>query len=323
MKSTHLFFALLLSCSSPKSPPPKEQPASKPAATKPSPKTKAAPAEWTKASGIPAVDLLGVSFLNEKEASVVGDIGPGNGPILHTQNAGESWIVGTTTAEILTDVSFDGEKGAAVGYAGHIAVSNDAARSWKVVMRDEQTILRGVARRGDIIVAVGDQTLLVSTDAGASFTAMPLPSSIELQDVILWSDSESAAVSSEGHILLTKDLWKTHSEKILSRGPFFSVAHTSKNICAAGGNNITCVDEALQPTVLFVDETFELFDIAADGGRLLAVGAKGLILYSTDGVDWIKQTSNTTEDLFAVSIRNKHAIIVGAKGTILSKPLAP
>jgi photosystem II stability/assembly factor-like uncharacterized protein len=317
---TQLLALFLLSCSSPptKPNPPATQAKPSTTAAASNPIKKEATFVWKKATGIPPIDLLAVSFVNDKEASVVGDIGPGNGPILHTQNAGETWIVGTTTAEILTDVSFDAKQGAVVGYAGHIAVSEDAARSWKVIHRDENTILRGVARYKNTIVAVGDQALWVSTDAGKTLNAIELKRPLELQDVILWSETESAAVSSDGDILITNDLWKSHKETDANGAPFFSVARTQHNVCGAGPDSINCVNQEMKVASRWNELGLEFFDIAFDGNKGVAVGAAGTLYTSSNGgADWKKEDPNTKEDLFAVAIRGQHIIAVGAKGTIV------
>jgi photosystem II stability/assembly factor-like uncharacterized protein len=309
----------LLSCSSTSNEP-------APSVTKPTPPIKketSSPApSWRKSLGAPPVDLLGVSFLSDKEASIVADMGPGNGPVLHTQNAGDTWIIGTTATEILTDVSFDSAKGAAVGYAGQISLTEDGARSWKVMRRDEETILRGVARRDDVIVAVGESALLVSKDAGKSFEAIPLREPLALQEVILWSDTESAAVTSGGELIVTKDLWKTFIKNPLTKEPLFGLARLGTQLCAVGGRGlIICVGEDNEPKIIPSGVNIDLFDVAFADKHGVAVGAKGTILTTKDNLGWAKEESGSTEDLFSVAARGVRMIAVGTNGTILVRNL--
>jgi photosystem II stability/assembly factor-like uncharacterized protein len=318
-----LFSLIFLSCSSPTEK--KTSPAPKKTAIAPTPpikkiQTEPAPS-WKKSTGTPSVDLFGVSFLSDKEASVVADMAPGNGPVLHTQDAGVSWVIGTTATEILTDVSFDGKKGAAVGYAGQISTTEDGARSWKVARRDEETILRGVARRGDIIVAVGDNSLLVSKDAGQNFEASELKEPLEIEDVFLWSDSDCAAVTSDGSLLTTNDLWKTYTKKQLTKEPLFGVARYENQLYAVGGKGSIIVVGEKDAKTLPAPVSVDLFDVAFDGKFGVIVGTKGTILTSKNGQSWLKEDVAEKEDLSAVAVHGNRAIVVGTRGTILSRTL--
>jgi hypothetical protein len=54
------------------------------------------------------------------------------------------------------------------------------------------------------------------------------------------------------------------------------------------------------------------------GGKYLAVGAGGAILTSADAITWQQQTSNTTNDLYAVANSMGVFVATGANGTILT-----
>jgi hypothetical protein len=52
--------------------------------------------------------------------------------------------------------------------------------------------------------------------------------------------------------------------------------------------------------------------------KFVAVGTNGTIITSTDGDDWVLQSSGTTETLYNVRYLNSKIIIVGANGTLLT-----
>jgi len=53
-------------------------------------------------------------------------------------------------------------------------------------------------------------------------------------------------------------------------------------------------------------------------GIFVAVGEKGTILTSQDGVTWITRTSGVTSNLYRVTHGNSTFVVVGEKGTILT-----
>jgi hypothetical protein len=66
---------------------------------------------------------------------------------------------------------------------------------------------------------------------------------------------------------------------------------------------------------------FGFFDgVTYGNGLFVAVGAKGTILTSPDGVSWTPRTSGTDSSLFGVTYGNGLFVAVGAKGTILTSP---
>ena len=63
-------------------------------------------------------------------------------------------------------------------------------------------------------------------------------------------------------------------------------------------------------------------DIAWVNGKFLAVGRKGIILTSVDGVKWTRQDSGITEDLVGIAGGNGQFMVVGKLGTVLRSPNA-
>lgn len=62
----------------------------------------------------------------------------------------------------------------------------------------------------------------------------------------------------------------------------------------------------------------DLLDVTYDGNQFVAVGAGGVILTSTYGFNWTKQTSNTTADLTAVAYGDGTYVAVGKGGVVLT-----
>ena len=62
----------------------------------------------------------------------------------------------------------------------------------------------------------------------------------------------------------------------------------------------------------------ELKAIAESDGLLITVGEEGIILTSSNGLDWTEQTSGVTSDLLGVEYKNQKYITVGWTGVILT-----
>ena len=68
--------------------------------------------------------------------------------------------------------------------------------------------------------------------------------------------------------------------------------------------------------------TTDLNSVAFLGATYVVVGDAGVILTSSDAVNWTQRTSGTTEDLYDITISIDDGIyaIVGDNGTILTSP---
>jgi hypothetical protein len=63
-----------------------------------------------------------------------------------------------------------------------------------------------------------------------------------------------------------------------------------------------------------------LSSITYGNGTFVAVGGSGTILTSTDGIDWIRQSTADPTSLFGVAFGNGNFVAVGFGGTILLSP---
>ena len=63
-----------------------------------------------------------------------------------------------------------------------------------------------------------------------------------------------------------------------------------------------------------------LFGVAYGDGLFVAVGDRGIILTSPDGVDWTAQTSGTDHDLNGVTYGDGLFVAVGDRSIILTSP---
>ncbi|GFO55375.1 hypothetical protein GMSM_23820 [Geomonas sp. Red276] len=66
--------------------------------------------------------------------------------------------------------------------------------------------------------------------------------------------------------------------------------------------------------------TASLYDVAWSGNSFVAVGGEGTVLTSPDGGIWTRQQSGTSRDLYAVAWTGNVFVAVGGEGTIATSP---
>ncbi len=106
-------------------------------------------------------------------------IGGEYGQLMESTDAGDSWHVlyrhpeeNGDVAPTLFDITFEGERGYAVGQAGLVLRSDDAGRTWRSMPTSTEASLFAVATIGqDKVFAVGQRTAMFSVTGGASWEA--------------------------------------------------------------------------------------------------------------------------------------------------------
>ncbi len=100
-----------------------------------------------------------------------------------------------------------------------------------------------------------------------------------------------------------------------------SVAHGSGLFVAVGerGTILTSPD-GVSWTARASGTDEWLWGVAYGNGRFVAVGGGGAILTSPDGVTWTQRTSLEKSDLLSVAYGNGLFVVVGSVGTILTSP---
>lgn len=171
---------------------------------------------WTQRPVPTRAMLTGVSFPDPTHGWAVGH----DGVILATTDAGRTWQRQDDGADLDTiyfDVLFlDPTRGFAVGAYGKFAATTDGGRTWTPGHPTEEDIHYNRLTRspaGALALAGEAGAVLISRDAGASWTRAELPYDGTLFGVLALDEQRLVAYGLRGHIFLSTDGGATWSSR--------------------------------------------------------------------------------------------------------------
>ena len=263
-----------------------------------------------------------------------------NGKVL-TSDDGLTWLDNQVDTDMgLVAVACGNGGFAAAGGNGMIITSEDGV-NW--VQRESGTdaSLYGIIWDGQRYIAVGPKTLLTSLD-GKDWLYREMPDidpnngtnkKISLfYGKVFWDGKQYFTGGSGNYILASEDLekWTVLSGDSLGSGMYYGFARNSSRYAAVGdhfeimtsedghswteeGLNIQCCDN-------IEDDHYTLCINSVVWGKdkFVAVGQRGLILISDNGIEWRAIPSVTRVRLNAVIWDGKRYIAVGDNKTIIT-----
>lgn len=257
---------------------------------------------------------------------------------------------------LFTDIIATDTGAIAVGERGHILKTSNYA-DWVQLPVPTRSLLTNVYARGANLWAVGhEEVILHSADGGSTWERQHVNSEAfgPLLDILFIDDARGFAIGAEGKMFATSDAGKTWIDgSITSRIVNAPVAaKVDSNDDAGLASDDIGVDETpphLNGIVqngaglLIVGETGAAFRsrdagvswdkldfpysgplfgaLVLDDESILAYGLSGNVYQTRDlGSNWTKLETNTDASLFgAVAVKGGRAVLVGARGTFLTK----
>lgn len=138
----------------------------------------------------------------------------------------------------------------AVGEYNALLRSGDYGRTWQRLLPEKDTVIYGLARQGDHLVAVGEfGRVLTSADQGATWSEVQAPVRANLTAVAFGPEGAAVAVGLNGTTLVSRDR----------------------------GRNWTAAASGTEE---------HLYDVVWDSKRFVAVGDRATVLVSDDGAGW-------------------------------------
>lgn len=273
-------------------------------------------------------DLSGVAQGSGRTVAVGGE-----GTLLLREGTSGPWErVSIGTRARLHAVTYHPSEGfMAVGAEGTILRSDDGSR-WTTVDSGTGQTLRGVAFNGSRFVAVGGDylngILLESSDGQVWTKRTPVDLDAILYAVV-WDGSRFVAVG--GHWQTQRAValessnglnWLSHN--LAGKPTLHALAHNAGTLVAVGGNWITPV--ALRNTggALWMDSEIPgketLYGVAFANNLWLAMGERGSLLTSANGLHWTARNSGTDFALRSATGDGASFLVVGTGGLILGSP---
>jgi hypothetical protein len=258
----------------------------------------------------------------------------GSGGTVLTSPNGITWTPRSSgTALPLNDLIYTGQQWVAIGAGGVVLTSPDGI-TWTERTSGTPAILNSIVHAGTQFVIVGwDGIILTSPDAMTWTERLPV---LGRQDSVhggeggilggedlhsvAWTGSHLVAVGHHGSVLTSPDgiTWTERSSGTTSA--LTSVVWDGKQLVAAStfGELFTSPDAitwtpraAFEANLNFMDRT---------GKKFFAVGYEGLLLSSSDGLAWKRDTVESHLVLYSVAEHNKQLVTVGYNGEIWTSP---
>lgn len=289
----------------------------------------------TEPSGAVKNDLTGIAYNGDNVYAAAGSAGK-----LLTSTDSVKWTDRQSGANVrFSGIAWGREQFVAVGDEGAILSSEDGI-SW--VKRDSgvNDHFCDVIWDGRRFIALGERTIMTSED-GAVWTEekAPGPASGSAAEGkipyyfsdILWDGKQYIASGGGNFILTSEDLdkWTVRNPNSMGTGMFCDMAYSGKQYVAVGdhlavmaspdGHIWTDDGQKINQIESVADYyTLCLYSIAWGNDRLIAAGHRGLILASSDGMEWSIAAPVTRQALNQVIWDGKQFIAVGDNGTIIT-----
>lgn len=214
-------------------------------------------------------------------------VGVGDAGTIVTSVGGATWTVRSTpTNAMLRGIAYGdaADVFVAAGAAGTILRSVDGnASNWTQVVSGTPENLQGVNYGNGLFLAVGENSVLLTSSDGASWT--------------------SRTSNANGWLL----------DAVYGNGTYVAVGLGARIVTSPNGITWTRQTNSLP------NQTDNLYRVAFGNGQFVAVGQNGVIWGSTNGVAWTAEASGTTNFLRGVVFSNDLFMAAGYNGTILTK----
>ncbi|WP_249897903.1 Ig-like domain-containing protein [Paenibacillus sp. PK3_47] len=184
-------------------------------------------------------------------------------------------------------------------------------------------VARGGANNATLVV-VGEGGV-VATSGGSSAWTIRNSGVVKDLNNVIYTGSQFVAVGDKGTVLTSSEgiSWINQTGNTTSTTPNLNaIAYGDGKLIAVGdsGTVLTSNDNGAAWNAAVSGVDVNLNDIVYEAGKFVAVGDGGKIINSTNGLNWLEQSSDSTDNLKGISYGGNEFVAVGDKGDIVSAP---
>ncbi len=183
---------------------------------------------------------------------------------------------------------------------------------------DHRFNIRDAVSAGDLLVAVGDAGTVLTSGDGGAWTRHEAGIGANLV-AVAWTGSEFVAAASDHTTLASRDgrRWGVPCSTGLE-ADIVNLTWTGSRLVALLANGTLAASENGCAFSWRPAPGGPVAAVAANGHELVAVGAGGLVLRSTDGLSWTRQDAAVSTDLTSVAWTGSRFVAVGAGPAVIS-----
>lgn len=253
--------------------------------------------------------------------------------VIVSTDEGRHWVPAKVPDGLtLNSIAWSGRGFAAVGQGGAVCLSTDGT-TWKAVDSGTKQDLKDVAWTGTQFVCVGIDDTTAPTGAraltspdGERWEPCPMPQDAGGLCAVVFADQMLVAVGHRGSVVTSKDAKKwslvrgggmlPDLEAVAWSGRMFVTVGRAGAM--SGSKAILCSNDAITWTEHPGTGPVLLFGITWAGDRFIAVGERGVVNSSPDGLNWTYDSICTSQTLEDVFWDGKAAYAVGSGGVVIT-----
>jgi photosystem II stability/assembly factor-like uncharacterized protein len=258
------------------------------------------------------------------DGSRVGAVGS-NGLMARAGRSLDRWRVLPTPVEHnLRGIAWTGERWVLAGDIGTILTGTGGA--WAQAPGIPNTGLRGIAARPGLIAASGTNGVVMTSpdglawqQASAGTTEILWGGTAVGQELWLSGAQTTVIRSADGTTWTPVPTFPAPTDSTAAPRPLiWQLAAEDETVVGVGDFGAILNGDAGGLTAVASPTDEILRGVTVGGGRWVAVGSGGKVLYSDDGLDWRLGTAPTTVDLRGVAWTGSDFVAVGDQSTVIS-----
>lgn len=183
---------------------------------------------------------------------------------------------------------------------------------------NDDRLIEDLASNDSVAIAVGKAGLIMRSLDGVQWSEVEVEGVTSTLTSIVWTGHQFMAGGTLGTILISQDGLNWEKSSIGTTQTIQRLAWNGRNHLAYLGSNLMRVSG---DGVNWTDRSnYALSDIEWINGQWIAVGERGTVSISRNGVEWSNQTTPTNNALVGVTWTGSLYVAVGARGTVITSP---
>jgi hypothetical protein len=275
--------------------------------------------KWIQAAATVKSNINGITWTGKQYIAV------GDEQTILTSSDGLSWksVRNQQYSQSLKAIAWNGTQYVAVGDIGTILTSENGSE-WTKQDSKSTNLLNSVIWAQNQFIVVGSQKTILTSADGLNWTNQVSYSNYLSYYSVAWNGKEYIAVGNYGNIATSEDgiNWNDNQSSLSNDAPLYGIVSSNDKFIAVGLSRTVSIVPTTTGGTLAVSSLVakDLYGtgIIFNNGKYVAIGKKGVLEVSNDGLSWNKKDTSVSTDLYGITYGKNQYVAVGAAGKILT-----